>query len=91
LIVAGYDLDLNAMRLVSFSHGEDPVWITERDKIIAAAQGIRFMDITETPDLASFAAPSLKKEYSQSISLVAVSFSRVGQRVRGSSREVTWG
>lgn len=52
------------MRLVSFGQHDEPIWITERDKIIAAAQGLKFMDVTETPDLASFAAPAFKKDYS---------------------------
>ncbi|KAF8639864.1 hypothetical protein AX17_001119 [Amanita inopinata Kibby_2008] len=48
----GFDLDLDALRLVQFD-GQDPVWITELDKIRAKAQGIKFFDITETQDLAS--------------------------------------
>lgn len=43
--VAGFDLDLNDQRLVSFGEDEPPVWITELDKIKAKAEGRRFMDM----------------------------------------------
>lgn len=42
---AGFDLDLNAVRLVSFSEDDDPVWMTERQKIIEKAKGRKFMDV----------------------------------------------
>ncbi|CDZ98846.1 Transferrin receptor and related proteins containing the protease-associated (PA) domain [Phaffia rhodozyma] len=54
--VPGFDLDLNDLRLVQFGADERPVWMTEREKIIAKSKGRRFMDITETPSLGS---PSL--------------------------------
>jgi leucyl aminopeptidase len=46
----GFDLDLNALRLVEME-GQAPVWMTELDKINAKAQGLKFFDITDTPDL----------------------------------------
>lgn len=46
----GFDLDLNARRLVQME-GQDPVWVTELDKINFKANGINFFDITETQDL----------------------------------------
>ncbi|KAL7411093.1 hypothetical protein BDY24DRAFT_147465 [Mrakia frigida] len=61
--VEGFDLDLNAMRLVQFGVNEEPVWMSERDKILAKSQGRKFMDVTETPDLASFASTNVVKHY----------------------------
>ncbi|KAF9057756.1 peptidase [Panaeolus papilionaceus] len=46
----GYSLDLTAKRLVQFD-GEEPVWMTEYDKIKAKASGAKFFDITESMDL----------------------------------------
>lgn len=48
-IQPGFNLDLNVPRLVQFE-GQEPVWITELDKIEAKARGIKFFDITETRD-----------------------------------------
>ncbi|KAK8853200.1 hypothetical protein IAR55_003902 [Kwoniella newhampshirensis] len=58
--VAGFSLDLNDLRLVSFGEDEPPVWITELEKIEAKAKGRKFMDITETPTLgfSSYLLPS---------------------------------
>jgi len=50
----GFDLDLNAPRLVQME-GQPPIWITELEKIDAKARGLKFFDITETQDLGSFA------------------------------------
>ncbi|KAF8897351.1 peptidase [Infundibulicybe gibba] len=50
----GYNLDLNAQRLVQMD-GQPPVWMTELEKIQAKAQGLKFFDITEAQDLGSFA------------------------------------
>jgi leucyl aminopeptidase len=50
----GFNLDLNALRLVQME-GQQPMWITELDKIEAKAQGLKFFDITETQDLGSSA------------------------------------
>jgi len=47
----GFDLDLNELRLVQLE-GQDPVWMTELDKIQIKAQGLRFFDITDAQDLA---------------------------------------
>jgi len=41
----GYDLDLKEMRLVRFGEDEEPVWMTELEKIEAKAKGLRFMDM----------------------------------------------
>jgi len=46
----GFDLDLNARRLVQME-GKAPVWMTELEKIIAKAEGVQFFDITDTQDL----------------------------------------
>ncbi|KLO12837.1 peptidase [Schizopora paradoxa] len=51
----GFNLDLNELRLVQTSTADRPVWMTELQKIQTKAQGINVMDITETPDLGSFA------------------------------------
>ncbi|KAH7907012.1 hypothetical protein BJ138DRAFT_1093281 [Hygrophoropsis aurantiaca] len=49
---SGFSLDLNAHRLVQLE-GEEPVWMTELEKIEAKARGIKFFDITETQALGS--------------------------------------
>jgi len=46
----GFNLDLDAKRLVQFAPNEDPIWITEREKIIAKANFINFFDITDSPE-----------------------------------------
>ncbi|KAI0721876.1 peptidase [Cerioporus squamosus] len=51
----GFDLDLDAPRLVQLEGQEEPVVMTELEKIQAKAQGIRFFDVTETADLGSLA------------------------------------
>jgi len=67
---ANWSMDLNELRLVQFSDDEPAVWITEREKIAAKAEGKRFMDITETPTLgfSGFMLPTAanaKYEYPQ--------------------------
>jgi len=57
-----FHLDLNAPRLLQFEN-QDPVWMTELDKIRAKAQGINFFDITETHDQGSTEYWRPKKEY----------------------------
>jgi len=60
----GFDLDLNERRLIQLE-GQEPVWVTELDKINLKADGINFFDITETQDL-GFSAhlrSSLKPTY----------------------------
>ncbi|EIN10354.1 peptidase [Punctularia strigosozonata HHB-11173 SS5] len=47
----GFTLDLNELRLVQRADDSEPVWMTELEKIQAKAQGVKFFDITETPDL----------------------------------------
>ncbi|KAI9067560.1 peptidase [Trametes sanguinea] len=49
----GFDLDLTAPRLVQFDGQDEPVLMTELQKIQAKARGIRFFDVTEAPDLGS--------------------------------------
>lgn len=49
----GFNLDLDAKRLVQFAPNEDPIWITEREKIIAKANSINFFDITDSPEYTS--------------------------------------
>ncbi|PFH52872.1 hypothetical protein AMATHDRAFT_56432 [Amanita thiersii Skay4041] len=51
-VYPGFNLDLNAPRLLRFE-GHEPVWGTELDKIRAKAQGLNFFDVTETEDLGS--------------------------------------
>lgn len=41
----GFDIDLKDKRLVQFAHDQEPVWISELDKIEARAKGIKFMDM----------------------------------------------
>ncbi|KAF7353707.1 Peptide hydrolase [Mycena venus] len=48
----GFDLNLDALRLVQFSlNSEEVVWMTERDKLVAKAMGKGYLDITETQTL----------------------------------------
>ncbi|EMD40572.1 hypothetical protein CERSUDRAFT_111168 [Gelatoporia subvermispora B] len=46
----GFHLDLSELRLVQLE-GQPPVLMTELEKIHAKAQGHKFFDITDTPDL----------------------------------------
>ncbi|KZP30643.1 peptidase [Athelia psychrophila] len=46
----GFDLDLSAERLVQLE-GQEPVWMTELEKIQIKAQGVKFFDITEAQEL----------------------------------------
>lgn len=46
---AGFDLDLDAVRLVSFAEDDDPVWISERQKLVEKAKGRKFMDVCVAP------------------------------------------
>ncbi|KAF9483991.1 peptidase [Pholiota conissans] len=57
----GFDLDLNARRLVQMD-GREPVWMTELEKIRAKAQGIKFFDITEAQDLGSSASARIQSK-----------------------------
>ncbi|KAJ7452945.1 peptidase [Mycena latifolia] len=55
------DFDLDALRLVQFSlEDTESRWMTERQKLEVKAQGIDFMDITDTP----FLGWSKKKRFS---------------------------
>ncbi|KAI0771859.1 peptidase [Trametes elegans] len=49
----GFDLDLAAPRLVQLDGKTEPVVMTELEKIQAKVRGIKFFDVTETPDLGS--------------------------------------
>ncbi|KAL1946540.1 hypothetical protein VTO73DRAFT_14644 [Trametes versicolor] len=51
----GFDLDLSAPRLVQLDGQDEPVTMTELEKIQAKVRGIKFFDVTETPDLGSLA------------------------------------
>ncbi|KAK7044801.1 peptide hydrolase [Favolaschia claudopus] len=45
----GFELDLDAMRLVQFSWDEEAIWMTERQKLQAKASGKKYLDITNAP------------------------------------------
>ncbi|KAF8191470.1 peptidase [Mycena galopus ATCC 62051] len=47
----GFDLNLDALRLVQFSLKEAPVWMTEREKLVTKAMGRSYLDITATQTL----------------------------------------
>ncbi|EJF59454.1 peptidase [Dichomitus squalens LYAD-421 SS1] len=47
----GFDLDLSAPCLVQLEGQEEPMIMTELEKIQAKAHGIRFFDVTDTPEL----------------------------------------
>ncbi|KAI0331675.1 peptidase [Cubamyces sp. BRFM 1775] len=51
----GFDVDLSAPRLVQLNDQDEPVVMTELEKLQAKARGVRFFDITETPGLGSHA------------------------------------
>ncbi|TCD71301.1 Leucine aminopeptidase 1 [Steccherinum ochraceum] len=50
----GFDINLNELRLVQLE-GQEPVWMSELEKINLKAQGVHFFDVTETPHLGSSA------------------------------------
>ncbi|KAJ6542421.1 peptidase, partial [Mycena sp. CBHHK59/15] len=47
--IPGFDLDLDAKRLVQFSLNEEGVWLTEREKLRAKSMGIKYLDVTDAP------------------------------------------
>ncbi|KAF7360232.1 Peptide hydrolase [Mycena venus] len=47
--VPGFELNLDAIRLVQFNLDEDAVWMTERQKLHAKAMGMKYLDITDAP------------------------------------------
>jgi leucyl aminopeptidase len=51
--MVGFSLDLNEVRLVQME-GQPPVHMTELEKIKTKAKGIKFFDITDTPNLEDF-------------------------------------
>ncbi|PPQ77340.1 hypothetical protein CVT25_010922 [Psilocybe cyanescens] len=55
----GFDLDLNARRLVQWE-GHEPIWMTELQKIQLKSEGIKFFDITDAQDLGASAALGLR-------------------------------
>ncbi|KAF4610436.1 hypothetical protein D9613_006927 [Agrocybe pediades] len=59
----GFDYDLNALRLVQLE-GQEPVWMTELEKINIKAQGVKFFDITDAQDLGLTASLRLNSKKS---------------------------
>jgi len=49
----GYSLNLDELRLVQLSEGQEPVWMTELEKIEAKAKGLHFFDVTDHSDFSS--------------------------------------
>ncbi|KAJ8086418.1 hypothetical protein PM082_005241 [Marasmius tenuissimus] len=49
----GFSLDLEAPRLVQLGESQPPVWMSEREKIDLKANGVNFLDITDTQSLGS--------------------------------------
>ncbi|KAJ3790541.1 peptidase [Lentinula aff. detonsa] len=47
----GFDLDLNAQRLIQLAEGQASEWVTEGRKIELKALGLKFFDITDNQDL----------------------------------------
>ncbi|EIM88211.1 peptidase [Stereum hirsutum FP-91666 SS1] len=60
--VDGFDIDLSSRRLVQME-GQPPVWMTELDKIETKAQGLKFFDITDAPDLGSSARLRVQQSF----------------------------
>ncbi|KAJ7043054.1 peptidase [Mycena alexandri] len=56
---SGFDLDLDALRLIQFSLEEEGNWMTERDKLIAKVMGKSYLDITDTQSLGQFSQKRL--------------------------------
>ncbi|OSX59187.1 hypothetical protein POSPLADRAFT_1059399 [Postia placenta MAD-698-R-SB12] len=50
----GFDLDLNELRWVQLEGEAAPVLMSELEKIELKAQGFKFFDVSETPDLGSY-------------------------------------
>ncbi|TDL24036.1 Zn-dependent exopeptidase [Rickenella mellea] len=51
---SAFQFDLAELRLIQLGPDQEPVWMTEREKILAKADGVNFLDVTDTPDLGSF-------------------------------------
>ncbi|KAH8834092.1 peptidase [Flagelloscypha sp. PMI_526] len=49
----GFNLDLDSKRLVQFLETEEPLWISEMDKLQYKAMGLKFFDITDSQELGS--------------------------------------
>ncbi|KAF7318850.1 Peptide hydrolase [Mycena chlorophos] len=47
--VPGFDLDLDAVRVVQFSLEGEPVLMTEREKLHAKSLGMKYLDVTDVP------------------------------------------
>jgi len=62
-LMEGFSLDLNEVRLVQME-GQPPVYMTELEKIEAKAKGVKFFDITDTPDLDTFSHVKTQASYS---------------------------
>ncbi|KAF8317875.1 Zn-dependent exopeptidase [Clavulina sp. PMI_390] len=52
VVPEGFSIDLDEKRLIRFSDDADPVWLTEREKFLLKANGLKFFDITDTVDTA---------------------------------------
>ncbi|KAH7344884.1 hypothetical protein B0J17DRAFT_637360 [Rhizoctonia solani] len=62
-IPSGFNIDLESKRLVQFNDEEEPVMISELEKIIAKAAGRKFFDITDHPESASAHVRAFKHTY----------------------------
>jgi hypothetical protein len=45
IYTVGFDLDLDALRLVQISLNEEAMWMTERQKLRVKAMGIKYLDM----------------------------------------------
>ncbi|KAG8763240.1 Leucine aminopeptidase 1 [Ceratobasidium sp. 423] len=59
----GFNIDLESKRLVQFNDEEEPVLISELEKIIAKAAGRKFFDITDQPESAFAPVRVFKHSY----------------------------
>ncbi|CAE6457676.1 unnamed protein product [Rhizoctonia solani] len=62
-IPSGFNIDLESKRLVQFNDEEEPVMISELEKIIAKAAGRKFFDITDHPESALAPVRVFKHSY----------------------------
>lgn len=60
----GIDLNLNERRLILLEGSDEPVWMTELEKVVAKVAGKKFFDVTENPvPLASSFQPLRTKAF----------------------------
>ncbi|CAE6400022.1 unnamed protein product [Rhizoctonia solani] len=62
-VPSGFNIDLESKRLVQFNDQEEPVLVSELEKIVAKAAGKKFFDITDHPESAFAPVRVFKHSY----------------------------